>query len=97
MECCYIIVVNFMDMMNDLGHHPKRLLLGGVVKILIYPRPSSCLADVGLFDRPKSQQSPSNKESSYKLNFLHNGRSNTRSRSNSSLCGADTPYVKYQL
>ena len=31
------------------------------------PKPSSCLADVGLFVRPKSQQSPSNKESSYKL------------------------------
>ena len=42
---------------------------------------------MGLFIRPKSQQSPSNKEFSYKLNFLHNGRPNARSRSNSSLCG----------
>ena len=47
------------------------------------------------------------KESPCKLNFLHNGRPNARSRSNSSLhgantlytslCGADTPYMKHQL
>ena len=38
------------------GHHPKRLvsLLGGVAQILINPRPSPRLADVGLFVRPKS-------------------------------------------
>ena len=33
------------------------LLLGGVAQILILPRPSSRLADVRLFVRPKSQQS----------------------------------------
>ena len=41
----------------------KTSLLGRVAQILIYPRPSLRLADVGLFVRPKSQQSPSNKES----------------------------------
>ena len=34
----------------------KTSLLGGVVLILINPRPSPRLADVGLFVRPKSQQ-----------------------------------------
>jgi len=33
----------------------KTSLLGGVAQILIFPRPSPCLADVGLFVRPKSQ------------------------------------------
>ena len=36
----------------------KTSLLGGVVQILIFPRSSPRLADVGLFVRPKSQQSP---------------------------------------
>ena len=36
----------------------KTSLLGGVAQILTYPRPSPCLTDVGLFVRPKSQQSP---------------------------------------
>ena len=36
----------------------KTSLLGGVAQILINPRPSPRLADVGLFVRPKSQQSP---------------------------------------
>ena len=31
-------------------------LLGGVAQILLYPRPSLCLTDVGLFIQPKSQQ-----------------------------------------
>ena len=35
----------------------KTSLLGGVAQILIFPRPSPRLADVGLFVRPKSQQS----------------------------------------
>ena len=34
----------------------KTSLLGGVTQNLIYPQPSSRLADVGLFVRPKSQQ-----------------------------------------
>jgi len=34
----------------------KISLLGGVAQILIYPRPSSCLPDVGIFVRLKSQQ-----------------------------------------
>ena len=33
----------------------KTSLLGGVAQILINPRPSPRLADVGLFVRPKSQ------------------------------------------
>ena len=37
----------------------KTNLLGGVAQILINQRPSPCLADVGLFVRPKFQQSPS--------------------------------------
>ena len=41
----------------------KTSFLGGVAQILIFPRPSPRLADVGLFVRPKSQQSPSNKVS----------------------------------
>ena len=50
--------------MKDPGLHPKRLaFLGGVAQILINPRSSPRLADVGLFVRPKSQQSPLNKES----------------------------------
>ena len=36
----------------------KTSLLGGVAQILINPRPSPRLADVGLFVLPKSQQSP---------------------------------------
>jgi len=48
-------------------------LLRGVTQMLIYSRPSPCLANVGhLFD-PNSNNTPSNKESPYKLNFLHNG------------------------
>ena len=47
------------------------------------PKTIPCLADVGLFVRPKSQQSPANKESPCKLNYLHNGS------------GA-TPYVKHK-
>ena len=42
----------------------KTSLLGGVAQILIFPRPSPRLADVGLFVRPKSQQKP------YQLDFL---------------------------
>ena len=34
----------------------KTSLLGRVAQILINPRPSPCLADVGLFVQPKSQQ-----------------------------------------
>ena len=36
----------------------KTSLLGGVVQILIYLRPSPCLADVGLFVRPKNPNNP---------------------------------------
>ena len=36
----------------------KTSLLGGVAQILIFPRPSPRLADVGLFVRPKSQHQP---------------------------------------
>ena len=36
----------------------KTSLLGGVAQILIFPRPSPRLADVRLFVRHKSQQSP---------------------------------------
>ena len=41
-----------------------------------------------MFD-PNPNNPPSNKKPPCKLKFLHNGRSNARSRSNSSLCGAD--------
>ena len=41
----------------------KTSLLGGVAQILISPRPSPRLADVGLFVRPKPNNPPSNKES----------------------------------
>ena len=58
----------------------KTSLLGGVAKIVIYPRPSPRLTDVGLFVRPKSQKPPLNKESPYKLNYLHTERSNALSR-----------------
>ena len=75
----------------------KTSFLGGVVQILIFQRPSPCLADVRLCVRPKSQQSSLEQRSPCKLNFLHNGKSNVRSRSNSSVHGADTPYVKHQL
>ena len=34
----------------------KTSLLSEVTQIIIYSRPSPCLADVGLFVRPKSQQ-----------------------------------------
>ena len=47
-----------------------------VPQVFTYPRLSPCLADVGQFVRPKSQQFPSNKGSPCKLNFLHNGRPN---------------------
>jgi len=40
---------------------------------------------------------PLNKESPCNLNFLHNGRSNSQSRSNYLLHGVDIPYVKYRL
>ena len=40
----------------------KNSLLDGVVQILIYPRSSPPLADVGLFVRPKSQHSDSSTE-----------------------------------
>ena len=47
----------------------------------------SCLVDVGLFVRLKSQQSFSRIKNLYKLNFLHNGRPNVQLRSNFSLRG----------
>jgi len=65
--------------------------------ISLHTQDHQCLADVGLFVRPKSQQPPSCKESPWKLNFFHNGRLNARSRSNFSLRGEDTSYVKHQL
>ena len=58
----------------------KTSLLGGVAQILISPRPSPRLADVGLFVRPKPNNPPSNKESPCKLYYLHTGRSNAPSR-----------------
>ena len=71
-------------------------------KSLYTQRPSPRLTDVGLFVRPKSQQSPLEQRVSpasstiftlkartkslpCKLNYLHTGRSNAPSRSNSSL------------
>ena len=66
-----------------------------MTQIFIYPRSFLCLADVGLFVRPKSQQPPSNKESQF--NFLYKRRLNTWSRSNSLLHGQITSYVKHQM
>ena len=40
---------------KDLGIIQKIILLGRVAQILIYSRLPLCLADVGLFVRPKSQ------------------------------------------
>ena len=81
--------------LEGLGAPPQKTsLLGGVAQILIYPRPSPRLADVGLFVRPKSQQFPPRTKSfPCKLNYLHTRRSNPPSRSNSSLRESRTPYV----
>ena len=46
-------------------------LLGKAAQILIYPRPSPCMDDVGLLVRHPTQQPPLNKESPCKLIFLH--------------------------
>ena len=60
----------------------KTSLLGRVAQVLINPRPSPRLADVGLFVRPKSQQPPLEQRvsSPCKLNYLRTGRSNAPSR-----------------
>ena len=68
--------------LKDLGHHPKRLaFLGGVTQILIHPKSFPCLVHVGYLFDPNRNNRPPNKESPYKLNYLHTGRSNDSSRS----------------
>ena len=85
----------YLVVFEELGApSQKTSLLGRVTQILIYSRPSPRLADVGLFVRPKSQQFPPRTKSfPCKLNYLHTGRSNAPSRSNSSLCESRTPYA----
>ena len=59
----------------------KTSLVGGVAQILISPRPSPRLADVGLFCSTQTQQSPPRTKSlPCKLYYLHTERSNAPSR-----------------
>ena len=74
----------------------KTSLLGGVVQILIFPRPSPRLADVGLFVRPKSQQSPLEQRVSLQAQLSSHRKIKCSIEIQLFTAWGDgTPYVKY--